>query len=65
MEQLLKPSDLCTKLRVSIDVLDEMQEQGKLPEPIRLGPRTRRWREADINQWIADGCQPAAGSDVE
>jgi hypothetical protein len=28
--------------------------EGTFPRPIYLGPRTPRWRESDIDQWIAD-----------
>ena len=33
-----------------------MADAGKLPRPLRIGALVR-WRRADIEAWIADGCK--------
>lgn len=38
-----------------------MLRAGRLPEPVRLGgTRSVRWRAADIEAWIANGCRVEA-----
>jgi excisionase family DNA binding protein len=34
-----------------------LADAGKMPAPVRLGALVR-WRRAEIEQWIADGCKP-------
>lgn len=34
-----------------------LADAGKMPEPVRVGALVR-WRRADIERWIADGCRP-------
>jgi len=34
-----------------------LADAGKMPRPIRLGSLVR-WRKSDLDQWLADGCQP-------
>jgi excisionase family DNA binding protein len=34
-----------------------MSDAGRMPSPIRLGAAVR-FRRADIDQWIRDGCPP-------
>ncbi|TWT41785.1 Prophage CP4-57 regulatory protein (AlpA) [Phycisphaerae bacterium RAS1] len=30
--------------------------QGVIPAPIRIGGGDPRWRRAELEQWVADGC---------
>ena len=32
-------------------------DAGRMPRPVRLG-RLRRWRTADIDAWVKNGCRP-------
>jgi predicted DNA-binding transcriptional regulator AlpA len=42
-------------LGVSVKTVSNWHLAGKLPKPVRLdGPR--RWRRADIEAWVAAGC---------
>ena len=31
---------------------------GKVPRPVRLGAKTKRWNREELEQWIAAGCMP-------
>ena len=31
--------------------------EGKLPKPVKLGPRTVRWRESDLLYWEQGGAE--------
>jgi predicted DNA-binding transcriptional regulator AlpA len=46
--QLLRPRDLCERLRVSRSSLYEMVRRGDLPRPSKLG-RSSVWRVEDIS----------------
>jgi excisionase family DNA binding protein len=34
-----------------------LSDAGRMPPPVRLGSLVR-WRRADVEDWIADGCRP-------
>src|SRR5262249_26216410 len=34
-----------------------LSDSGRLPAPVRLGALVR-WRRADLDRWLADGCRP-------
>ena len=50
---VVRPAELAIALRCSERTLRRMWERGDLPEPTRLGPRSRVWPVAKINQWLA------------
>lgn len=56
-EALLSKLELQSMLKVSIKTVDALIRDGRLPAAIELGPRMSRWRKADIEAWIAGGCQ--------
>ena len=58
--QLLNKSDLQRLLRVSASTLDRMVAAGRLPAPVELGPRTRRWSRTSVEAWIDAGCPDSA-----
>lgn len=55
MVELLTKRDLRQLLKVSEPTLRKLINSGRLPEPIDLGDRTKRWRKVDIEKWILDG----------
>ena len=57
---LIDAAELARMLSVSKQTVVRMTESGRLPEPLRLSAKTIRWRRADIEAWIAGGCQPLA-----
>ena len=64
--ELLDRRELTRRLNVSARTLDRMIQDGRLPRPIELRPRCRRWPSAQIDSWIETGCQPVdADSDQE
>lgn len=34
-----------------------LADAGRMPSPFKLGALLR-WRKADLDEWIADGCRP-------
>ncbi|NLX22442.1 MAG: AlpA family phage regulatory protein [Phycisphaerae bacterium] len=54
-ELMVTRSQLAEGLGISQRHLDRLEETGKLPCPIRLG-RSVRWRTADIELWVDEGC---------
>lgn len=41
-----------------------MQRQGRFPPPLRLGPRLKVWRAADVRDWLAAQGSPNATGGV-
>ena len=60
-EQLLDSNGVASLLKVNRKHVERLRAENLLPQPIELGPRTIRWRAADIDQWIADGCPSQDG----
>jgi excisionase family DNA binding protein len=55
--KLLTRANLCEQLKISIRTLSRMVATGQLPPPIYIG-RSVRFRESDIEEWIAQECPP-------
>lgn len=53
-EQLLLPTEVCEKLRISIKTLERWRSEGTGPKPYFLSPRTIRYKAEDVDQWLAD-----------
>ena len=47
--------DIAKLLKISLRTAHRLRSAKNLPAGIRIGALVR-WREADIDQWIADGC---------
>jgi len=52
---LLKAETLAELLSVSKRTVWRWKSAGKLPKPVTIGASVR-WRQEDINQWIALDC---------
>lgn len=52
---LLTVKDLAALLNVGKRTIWKWRDGHRLPSPIKVG-RVVRWRRADIESWIADGC---------
>lgn len=48
--------EVAEALSVSTHTVSSYRKKGVIPRPIQLAGRSLRWREADINEWIAAGC---------
>jgi predicted DNA-binding transcriptional regulator AlpA len=53
--KLLNAKTLASKLQISQRQVWALHYDGQLPAPVRIR-RSVRWREDDIDRWIADGC---------
>ena len=49
---------IATLLGCSSRHVRRLAESGRMPQPIRTIGRLLRWRRADVDAWIAGGCQP-------
>ena len=56
---LLDIHTLAVLLNRSVASLERDQAAGRLPAPVRIGG-SRKWRRADIETWVADGCPARA-----
>lgn len=54
---MLTAADVATLLACSTKTVYRMVDRGAIPRPIRLGGLLR-WRRAQFEQWLADGCPP-------
>ena len=54
MEQLLRVAAVLGIVGVSRSALYEWMNEGRFPRPIKVGPRTVRWRTEDIEEWLAE-----------
>lgn len=59
---LIDKKDLANLLRIGTDTVERMEQDGRIPAPVVLGPRTKRWRRAEILKWVDDGC-PSCGAE--
>ncbi len=58
-DRLLRVSEVAKTLSVSSRTIWRMTDRGELPRPVRIGTRMVRWRESEIEAYIADGLGPA------
>jgi prophage regulatory protein len=52
---LLDCAGVATLCGCSTRMIWRLRDMGDMPAPIRLGGLVR-WRKADIERWISDGC---------
>jgi len=55
--ELFDVKALATLFCVSVRMVWQMRDAGKIPQPIKLG-RLSRWRRSDIEKWVSEGCPP-------
>ena len=49
---ILKIPEVLALVKISKSTLYRFIEAGDFPRPIRLGPRARAWRKAEILKWL-------------
>lgn len=54
--ELLDVGDVARMLSAGKRTVFRWAALGKMPSPVKMGGRFVRWRRADIERWIADGC---------
>ena len=60
-ETLLTYADVTARTKLTRTHIWRMAKRGEFPAPIRIG-RVPRWREADVDAWIAGLAERAAES---
>jgi len=58
---IFRKRDLCARLGVSATTLWRWVRAGKFPQPVRLGPNTVGWPEADVQRWLSERIQECRG----
>lgn len=53
---LLTIAELAKLLDVSQTQVARMRNNGLIPEPVKINRQVVRWRRADIDNWINEGC---------
>lgn len=54
---MLSARQVATMTSCSVRTVYRLRDAGQLPPPIAIGGMIR-WRAAEIDQWLADGCPP-------
>jgi excisionase family DNA binding protein len=52
LERMLTPAEVCVLLGVTNTALQDWRTAGTGPAYVRLGHRTVRYRQADIDTWL-------------
>jgi len=55
-ERLLKVSDVAERMNLSTRAIWNYRDMGFMPTAVKVGGAVR-WREKDIDAWIAGGCR--------
>ena len=53
MDRLLKQSEVLAAVGLSRMAVYKLRKAGSFPEPVTLGLGALRWRESDVQAWIA------------
>lgn len=59
---LLCVNQVAALLQVSVRSVWRLRSAGELIEPVQIGGNTR-WRRAELERWIAEGCPPISASE--
>ena len=51
--RLLRLGDVLVRSGLSRSTIYRKMREGSFPEPLRVGVRAVRWREAEIEDWLA------------
>lgn len=57
---MLTVADVARLVNCSVRSVYRLVDTGAMPTPVRIGG-LRRWRRAQIEAWIADGCPKVKG----
>ena len=53
MDRLLKQNEVLIAVGLSRMAVYKLRKQGQFPAPVVLGVGALRWRESDVQAWIA------------
>ena len=51
-KRIIRPKEFAKMLSVSITTLYRMQQEGRLPEKVKIGPRAVGWFNTAIDEWL-------------
>jgi predicted DNA-binding transcriptional regulator AlpA len=51
----LRAADAAALLGISRAQFFKLHSEGRMPLPVRLGPRAPRWLVSDLKEWLAAG----------
>lgn len=64
LQPMLRTDTVMAVCGLSRSTLELWVQQGRFPQPVKLGPKTRAWRYADIEAWLSsrtvDGAKEGA-----
>ena len=52
MDRLLRLRDVEEQVALKRTAIYRWISRGDFPAPVRIGPRSSRWRESDIDAWL-------------
>lgn len=52
-DRLLTLKDVQDKCRICRSTIYSLMREGRFPLPIRVGPRAVRWKESEIDEYLA------------
>lgn len=55
---LIDSQEVARRLDLSERTVWRLCSAGKLPKPVSIGSRSKRWRVEEIAAWVAAGCPP-------
>jgi len=53
-DRLLKINEVKSIISMGDSWIYEKMNKGEFPKPIKLSSRCVRWRQSDVNRWIAE-----------
>lgn len=59
--ELMTSAEVSERLRVSRSTLERWRFEGRAPAPIKLGPRTVRYRRSDVDRLVGSADVTGAG----
>ena len=54
IDRLMTVKELGELLGLDRVTIYRLRKEGRFPRPLQLGPRTIRWRQSQIQEWIAN-----------
>ncbi len=61
-DRLLRLSEVQTRTALGRSTIYRLMRNGDFPEPLKIGARAVRWRESEIEEWLAT--RPRATGDA-
>ena len=61
-DRLLRLSEVLTRTALGRSTIYRLMREGSFPEPLRIGARAVRWRQSEVEDWVA--ARPRATGDT-